>query len=83
MCLNFFQFTDTTFKEKKRTKIQRIRWTGEQKLHINEFFEDHIKNKKVPRKHEVEELMEKHKRLFRGKMWVQIKAHVYNCYKKK
>lgn len=66
----------------KRQKIARIRWTKEQRQVITSHFKIHIKNKQAPRKHEVEELIKKHKTFFKDRNWVKIKAVVYNCYKK-
>lgn len=50
---------------------------------MNEYFEKHIKYSKAPKKEEVENLIRKHKKLFKEKNWVKIKAYVYNCYKDK
>lgn len=65
----------------KPTKIERIRWTEEQKQIIKNHFKNHIKKKQAPRKNEVEKLIENHVNLFKDKNWVKIKAYVYNCYK--
>lgn len=66
---------------KTKLKIERIPWTQKQKDVITHFFKLHIENKRAPRKHEVEQLIAKHKTLFKTKSWVKIKAFVYNCYK--
>lgn len=68
-------------KDMKKLKIERIPWTQKQKEVITNFFKTHIKNKRAPRKQEVEELINRHKTLFKEKNWVKIKAFVYNCYK--
>lgn len=56
-------------------------WTEEQKEVINNFFKNHIKTKKAPKKHEVIELLGKHGDYFKNKTWIAIKSYVYNCYK--
>ncbi|KAI4459279.1 hypothetical protein MML48_6g00003767 [Holotrichia oblita] len=70
-------------KSRKRKKNRRDRWTEEQKKVLKEFFSTHIKQMKPPRKIEVETLLKDRKKLFEGRNWVNIKAFVYNCYKKK
>lgn len=44
-------------------------------------FQDHIRNKRAPRKEETELFMKKHPELYQDKNWVTIKAFVYNTYK--
>ncbi|KAJ8929599.1 hypothetical protein NQ314_017706, partial [Rhamnusium bicolor] len=68
--------------KKGKQKILREKWSEEQKSAITSFFKDHIKNKKVPKKNEVEDLINSNKTLFEGRNWVVIKAYVYNCYRK-
>lgn len=63
------------------TLSKRIPWTDEQKRRMNSFFGDHIKNKRAPKKHEVEEFLSSHIKLFENKNWVKIEAYVYICYK--
>lgn len=56
-------------------------WTDKQKADIKKHFKQHIKDKKAPRKHEVDEFL-RHSNNFKNKNWVQVKSYVYNCYKK-
>lgn len=67
----------------RKKKIKRVRWTEDQKRVMTMFFKDHVKTKTPPKKHEVEVLIGQHKKLFKGKNWVIIKAFVYNCYRKR
>lgn len=64
-----------------KSKVQRIRWTNQQKAVMNTYFKEHIRYKKPPKKNEVEALIQENKVLFKEKNWVKIKAYVYNCYK--
>ncbi|KAJ8966986.1 hypothetical protein NQ314_003174 [Rhamnusium bicolor] len=68
-------------EENLKPKIRRVRWTEEQKSAMKNFFKEHIKHKKVPKKDEIEKIISENKKLFKQKGWVKIKAFVYNCYK--
>lgn len=66
-----------TVKLKKR-KLES--WTNEQKEIVFGFFENHIKNKKPPRKTECEELKKIYARELENKGWLKIKVFVQNIY---
>lgn len=57
-----------------------VKWTDEQKRIVSEFFAQHIKKKKNPKRAECEELKEKHKELLKTKDWLKIKVYVRNKY---
>lgn len=67
-------------KGKKRTLIP---WTTEQKKVCTKFFEQHIKGKQAPKRHECEALKEKHPDLLNNKDWLKIKVFIQNTYTKK
>ncbi|KAI4463247.1 hypothetical protein MML48_4g00000716 [Holotrichia oblita] len=82
LCKEVEECSDSESVEREK-KNRRDRWTEEQKKVLKEFFSTHIKQMKPPRKIEVETLLKDRKKLFEGRNWVNIKAFVYNCYKKK
>lgn len=69
-------------KQSPRTPIVRIPWTKEQRRVAQSFFREHIKNKKPPKKNEIEEMKGRHSPLFLNKTWQQIKVHIQNTYRK-
>ncbi|KAJ8969282.1 hypothetical protein NQ314_001820 [Rhamnusium bicolor] len=68
--------------EPKRKVRTLIPWTAEQKQIVTEFFTEHIKISKPPKRNECEELIEKHPELA-NKNWMKIKVFVQNVYTKK
>nr|CAI5866698.1 unnamed protein product [Callosobruchus analis] len=66
---------------KVKNKPNRVPWTEEEKHVIRTSFKNHIKRKKAPKKHEVEEVKRQNPVLFQNRSWVVIKAFVYNCYR--
>ncbi|KAJ8913930.1 hypothetical protein NQ315_005728 [Exocentrus adspersus] len=69
--------------KKRKTQIKRVKWTDQEKAKIFDFFKDHIQNKIVPKKQEVEKFRKANKKLFEERNWIRIKAFVYNCLQKK
>ncbi|KAJ8963024.1 hypothetical protein NQ314_005610 [Rhamnusium bicolor] len=63
--------------EPKRKVRTLIPWTAEQKQIVTEFFTEHIKISKPPKRNECEELIEKHPELA-NKNWMKIKVFVQN-----
>lgn len=80
---------DETNRNKSTTLIRKglkrtlVPWTMEQKKYTDEFFKNHIKMKKVPKKHEVMALIEKYPTIFDNKGWAVIKVYVHNKFKQK
>ncbi len=70
-------------KVKKGLKRTLVPWTAKQKQVTEAFFKKHIENKIPPKKKEIEELVAKHKELFKNKKWATIKVYVCNKYAKK
>lgn len=64
----------------KPHKRKLVPWTNEQKQIVLEFFENHIKNKKPPRRAECETLKENYNSLLNNKDWLKIKVFVQNAY---
>lgn len=67
----------------KANAVIRQSWTAEQKHRIAHYFKTHIKNKQAPKKSEVDEFMNEHPNLYKGRKWTSIKAVVYNIYTEK
>lgn len=67
-----------------KTKIftHRQTWSSKHKKIIAKYFKEHIKTKTSPKKHEIEEFIEKYPEL-KDVKWTTIKAIVYNIYTKK
>lgn len=60
---------------------QRGSWNKEQKSLIKDYFKNHLKNKKTPKKQECLEFQKKYMSLFHEKTWIQIKVFVYNTFR--
>ncbi|CAH0549496.1 unnamed protein product [Brassicogethes aeneus] len=71
--------TKNTKKGSKRTLVP---WTEEQKKLTVDFFKDHIRKRKAPKKHEVINLIETHPSVFQQKTWPVIKVYVCNKFGK-
>lgn len=65
---------------KKRTLVQ---WTDQQKKLTLDYFKQHLKNKKPPRKDDCERLQQSNGDVFSNKTWRQIKVYICNTYNKK
>ncbi|KAG5866065.1 hypothetical protein JTB14_025261 [Gonioctena quinquepunctata] len=63
---------DSAQKPKKHRVL--IKWTEEQKTVVQEFFKNHIKKRKPPKRHECEELIKQNERLLHNKNWLKIKV---------
>ncbi|KAG5863048.1 hypothetical protein JTB14_030290 [Gonioctena quinquepunctata] len=61
--------------------IIRKPWTKQQKQIISNYFSNHIERKQAPKKHEINEFVEKYPKLFTNRKWTSIKAVVFNLYK--
>jgi hypothetical protein len=73
-------------KEKNVKPMQKrklVPWTDKQKETARLFFTKHIRTKRPPKRHEVEEMCSKHAELFANKTWTQIKVFIQNIYTKK
>ncbi|XP_050314709.1 uncharacterized protein LOC126749100 isoform X2 [Anthonomus grandis grandis] len=70
-----------TKKSTQDKKITRTRWLEEDKKIVRGYVQDHIKNKKAPKKHEVETFLDHHKSFLKKTNWVKLKPFVCNCYK--
>lgn len=57
-----------------------VKWTPEQKKVITDFFADHIKKKRPPKKAECEVVIENNKELLKSKDWLKIKVYIQNKY---
>lgn len=64
----------------KRKPICRKLWTSEQKKTIAQYFSDHIKNKRSPKKREIMEFIRLYPNKFENRIWTTIKAVVFNMY---
>ncbi|KAJ8966533.1 hypothetical protein NQ314_003474 [Rhamnusium bicolor] len=69
------EYEDDNFEDDNETRT-------EQKQIVTEFFTEHIKISKPPKRNECEELIEKHPELA-NKNWMKIKVFVQNVYTKK
>lgn len=67
-------------EEIENKKFKAKSWTSEEKETIRRYFSSHFKNKKAPRKHEVEKFIMQYVKLFKNMKWDRIKSYVYNCY---
>ncbi|XP_074027761.1 uncharacterized protein isoform X1 [Leptinotarsa decemlineata] len=70
-------------KLKKTVAGRRTKWSEREKKIVMEYFKEHVRNKKAPKKHECTEFLTENKNIFTDKNWVQIKTFVYNCYRTK
>nr|CAI5862365.1 unnamed protein product [Callosobruchus analis] len=68
---------------RSRSKRTLVQWTSEQKRITSHFFQDHIKKKIPPKKHDVERMTQKYANVFNNKTWPQIKVYVCNQYRSK
>lgn len=67
-------------KSKKRSLVP---WTTEQKVIVKNFFKEHIKDKRPPKKKECEALKQMHQGILKNKSWLKIKVFIQNLYTKK
>lgn len=65
---------------KRVVQKQKISWSSNEKKIIASYFAENIKNKRAPKRHEVDKLVETYPDIFGGKPWTSIKAVVYNIY---
>lgn len=70
-------------KSVKNSKRQLIPWTEEQKMIVNEYFKQHILEKKPPKRYECETLINNNFKLLENKNWLKIKVYIQNKYTKK
>lgn len=77
---NSFPSNEKTASKKKRVLVS---WTEEQKTAVKEFFYQHIKSKKPPKKAECMELLAQYPEVLHNKNWLKIKVFVQNIYTKK
>lgn len=75
--------TSSSHKNSKYTKIERERWTEEQKIKVKLFFENHIRTKRPPKERECKTLISQYPDLLHNKNWKKIKVFVQNLYSKK
>ncbi|XP_046975995.1 uncharacterized protein LOC124542105 [Vanessa cardui] len=73
------EISHKTSAKKKRTLVP---WTTEQKNVVKQYFKDHIKYKKPPKRAECDELKNKYPTLFHNKDWLKIKVYIQNIYSK-
>ncbi|VEN35544.1 unnamed protein product, partial [Callosobruchus maculatus] len=66
---------DTSYMNKKRNLKK---WTTEEKTAALDFFKEHLKKHKPPRKNEVLKLMELYPNLFQNRKWDSIKVFICN-----
>lgn len=64
-----------------KPKSKRLNWTSDQKKTVLKYFENHIKNKRLPKKTECLAFMKKESKIFQGVNWSRIKVLVYNTYR--
>lgn len=67
--------------ERKKKKRILVPWTNEQKETVIKYFHKHVKDKKPPKRHECEDLIQKHPNLLENKSWEKIKVFIQNIYK--
>lgn len=70
-------------KEVKTKSRKLVPWTENQKKVVLEYFKNHIKQKKPPKKEECENLIKKHPQLLHNKNWLKIKVFIQNKYTNK
>nr|CAH7765631.1 unnamed protein product [Callosobruchus chinensis] len=75
--------TSSSSKPTKSKKRILIPWTCHQKKVALEFFKDHIRHKRPPKRDECENLKQKFTDLLANKSWEKIKVFIQNVYTKK
>ncbi|CAG9763603.1 unnamed protein product [Ceutorhynchus assimilis] len=70
-------------EKKKPQKRELVPWTTCQKKVVLEHFEDNIKKKRPPKRHECDALIAEHPELLKNKNWLKIKVFIQNAYTKK
>ncbi|CAG9822955.1 unnamed protein product [Phaedon cochleariae] len=68
---------------KYKPKRVLVPWTTQQKKIVLDFFKNHIKHNRPPKRNECEELLTKYPDLLSNKSWTKIKVFVQNVYTKK
>lgn len=68
---------------KKKNEIVRCKWTNREKQQIANYFSDHIKEQRAPKRAEVEAFVERHPGEFHNRKWTSIKAVVFNIFTNK
>ncbi|XP_044752036.1 uncharacterized protein LOC123311961 [Coccinella septempunctata] len=70
-------------KKKKDGKRVLIPWTTAEKKVVLEYFKNHIRNERPPKRGECEDLISKNKEILKNRNWLKIKVFVQNQYKRK
>nr|CAI5848191.1 unnamed protein product [Callosobruchus analis] len=73
----------TNLNLQKKPKRILVPWSDEQKRVTTDFFKDHIKKKRSPKRNECEVLKSMFPDLLSNKDWLKIKVFVQNIYSKK
>lgn len=64
-----------------RSQPRRIQWTKAQKATVLQYFKNHIKKRKLPKKDDCFKFTEKYFDRFHNINWSRIKTLVYNTYR--
>lgn len=64
-------------RQKQKSNRQLVPWTHEQKTVVKNFFKNHIKARKPPKKKECEELKRIHERLLNNKSWLKNQKFLF------
>nr|CAI5848195.1 unnamed protein product [Callosobruchus analis] len=85
MCLapDYSENRQTNLNLQKKPKRILVPWSDEQKRVTTDFFKDHIKKKRSPKRNECEVLKSMFPDLLSNKDWLKIKVFVQNIYSKK
>lgn len=60
-----------------------VPWTSQEKKVVLQFFRNHIKNKRPPKRGECEDLISNNPELLKNRNWLKIKVFIQNQYKNK
>ncbi|XP_074039988.1 uncharacterized protein [Leptinotarsa decemlineata] len=66
----------------RKPKILRKQWSEQEKKLTENFFNDHLRKCRAPRKDEVLSLMQQHPGVFQDRKWDSIKVYICNKYNK-
>jgi hypothetical protein len=68
---------------KKRKGTIPKQWTTDEKKIVHEYFSEHIKINRLPKKGECVDFLERNKEIIKGRQWSTVKDYVRNYLDKK